>query len=188
RSFKDSEGMYVNPLRWYLDKGKHTIRLQTQESIAIDQIVISSPQSIPQYTDYLAGLPGERNGSGEIIQIEAEIMNSKNDVSLQMAVDQDPLVTPNANGKQIFNTVGGTRWEQGGKAITWSFDVPKDGWYKIAIRAFQGYQTNKRVFRTIYIDGQIPFKELEAYPIEYASSWQGVTLQDADGGAFELYL
>jgi len=188
RFFKDSEGMYVNPLRWYLDKGKHTIRLQTQEPIVIDQIVIGAPQSIPQYTDYLAGLPGDRNGSGEIIQIEAEIMDSKNDVSLQMAVDQDPLVTPNAKGKQIFNAVGGTRWEQGGKAITWSFDVPKDGWYKIAMRAFQGYQTNKRVFRTIYIDGQIPFKELEAYPIEYASSWQGVTLQNSEGGAFELYL
>lgn len=189
KPFKDSEGAYVQPLAWRFEKGKHTIRLQTQESIVIDQIRLSSPEMVPSYAEYVTSMPAERkSNAAELIQIEAEIMESKNDVSLQMASDQDPLVTPTAHGKEIFNAVGGTRWEQGGKAITWSFEVPEDGWYKLGFRAYQGYQTNKRVFRTIYIDGKLPFSELEAYPFEYSSGWQGVILESEDGEPYELYL
>lgn len=188
RPFKDSEGAYVLPLRWKFEAGKHTIRLQTQDSIVMDKIILTAPTTIPSYEEYVASQPGKQGNTGAMIQIEAEIMEAKNDVSLQMASDQDPLVTPVANGRVRFNAVGGSRWEQGGKAITWSFEVPESGWYKIGFRAFQGYQTNKRIFRTIYLDGQIPFQELAAYPFEYATGWQGVILADEERQPYEVYL
>ncbi|MFD2662889.1 extracellular solute-binding protein [Paenibacillus thailandensis] len=189
RPFRDNSGSYAAPLQWYLDEGKHTIRLQTHGSIVIDKLVLGPPQSAPDY-EPVSGTDERSAGktAGEAIVVEAEMMHEKNDVSLQMDVDQDAMTTPKAGGRQIFNAVGGNRWETGGEAITWKFSVPEDGYYKIGARVFQGYQLNKRVFRTIYIDGQVPFQPFYEYPFEYASSWQGTVLRDGNREPYRMYL
>ncbi|NMO94623.1 extracellular solute-binding protein [Paenibacillus lemnae] len=186
--FQDSEGAYTDPLLWYLEQGTHKIRLQSFDSIVMDSIQLKPPTELESYEQVRNAYPSNNSGSTEVITIEAELMDSKNDVSLQMAVDHDSLVTPKSKGKQIFNAVGGTRWEQGGEEITWSFDVPASGLYNIAVRALQGYQSNKRVFRTISVDGKVPFQELSAYPFAYSSAWQGVELAGPDGQPYEIYL
>lgn len=188
RPFKDNGGMYSTPLLWLFEKGKHTIRLQTHESIVIDTITLKPPVKVPDYSSVRAEKEFSKPTSADIIEVEAEIMDSKNDVELQLVVDQDAFMTPKADGRQIFNSIGGTRWEKGGEAITWRFSVPEDGQYKLGMRTFQGYQSNKRTFRTIYIDGQVPFQEFSAYPFDYSSSWQGITLGSKNGEPYEIYL
>ncbi|CAM3375608.1 extracellular solute-binding protein [Marinicrinis lubricantis] len=188
KPFKDNSGSYSKPLRWFLDQGKHTIRLQTHGSIVIDKIVLGPPEEAPVYAEDQASVQLTSSiSNGDAIIVEAERMHEKNDVSLQMDVDQDALMTPKAGGRQIFNAVGGNRWEAGGESITWRFTVPEDGFYKIGARVFQGYQMNKRVFRTIYIDGKVPFDDFYSYPFEYASSWQGTVLQDDNGEPYPIY-
>lgn len=186
--FRDAEGIYDQPLLWALDAGKTTIRLQGMAALAIDTLELVPPHDVLDYTEYLALHPPLAPVDGEILVIEAEDMHAKNDVSIQMAVDQDPWMTPDAANKLIFNAVGGTRWQRGGAAIEWTVDVPQDGYYQLALRAYQGYQSNKKVFRQLWIDGELPFAEMQRIAIPYASQWQGVLLGNEQGEGYRYYL
>lgn len=186
--FKDNVGSYSQPLLWLFEEGTHKIRLQTYQSIVIDKILLHPQEHASDYNSVKQNYPQVAASSNEAVIIEAEIMASKNDVSLQMYVDQDALMTPRANGKQIFNAVGGTNWEAGREAVTWTFAVPEDGLYQIGMRAYQGYQTNKKVFRTIYIDGEVPFREFYQVPFSYSTNWQGIKLGAEDGDPYLIYL
>lgn len=186
--FIDAEGAYAAPLLWKFTKGKHTLRFQTFTSIVIDQFELYQPREIPTYAEAAAASPSTIPSSDEVIVIEAELMHAKNDVAIQVAVDQDAMMTPDANNKLIFNAVGGTRWQKGNGSITWTFTVPESGRYQIGMRAYQGYQSNKKVYRKLYIDGQVPFQEMLAYPFPYSTGWQGLMLQDSSGEVYEFYL
>lgn len=190
QSFQDAEGTSSLPLKWKLTEGKHTLRLQSFAPIVIDQIELVPPTTIPPYEEFQMTLP-ENNGNtsgSEVIVIEAENMQAKNDVAIQVMTDQDPLMSPDADNKLIFNAIGGTRWQNGGGAITWSFTIPDSGRYNLGIRAYQGYQSSKKVYRKIMIDGQVPFEELLAYPINYSTSWQGVVIGPSAEEPYEIYL
>lgn len=186
--FRDNGGGYSEPLTWYLTQGEHTIRLSGSEPIAIGGLTLTPPETPADYTAYAAKLPAEQGKLGEVIPIQAEHMTAKNDAAIQMAVDKDALSTPSAGAHETFNTVGGSNWQRGGQTITWSFTVPDSGRYKIAMRAKQNTISNMTSFRTIAIDGKVPFKELLAYPFRYDLNWRGVTLSDEAGDPFEIYL
>jgi ABC-type glycerol-3-phosphate transport system substrate-binding protein len=187
--FKDNTGAYAQPLLWLFEEGQHKIRLQTYQSIVIDKILLHPQETAEDYATVRQQYPqNASSGADDVVTIEAEIMTNKNDVSLQMYVDQEAMTTPKAGGKQIFNSVGGNNWEAGRETITWTFTVPEDGLYQIGMRAYQGYQTNKKVFRTIYIDGKVPFSGLYRYPFHYASNWQGIKLADENGEPYLFYL
>lgn len=188
KPFMDAEGAYSEPLQWKLTKGKHRLRFQSFSPIVIDKIQLSPPTAIPSYEEALAKSPDTAPVKNEVITVEAEIMHAKNNVAVQAAVDRDPLMTPDANNKMIFNAVGGTRWQGGSSAITWNFTVPDSGRYKIGMRAYQGYQSNKKIYRKIEIDGSVPFQEMLAYPIGYSTGWQGITLADQTNQPYEFYL
>jgi len=186
--FKDNAGSYDLPLKWYLTKGKHTLRLSGYEPIVIDSISLKPPTKVSSYKDVQAKYPQSQSSSQDIVTIQAEQMTSKNDVSIQMQSDQDPLSVPKANGNIVFNTVGATRWATGGQTISWEFEVPESGRYKIGMRSFQGFTSNMSVFRNIYIDGKVPFQEMLNYRFPYAPKWLGTILSDDAGTPYEFYL
>ncbi|TMV48483.1 extracellular solute-binding protein [Paenibacillus mesophilus] len=185
--FRDSANAYSEPLQWYLSAGEHTIRLAGSEAIAISQLTLAPPDSYPDYKTYAAKLPAEQAKSGKTITFQAEEMTTKNDAAIQMAVDKDALSLPEAGKYETFNTVGGTRWEKGGQSISWSFNAPESGRYQISMRAKQNVISNMASFRTIAIDGKIPFQELSAYQFRYDPNWKGVTLSGADEKPYEFY-
>ncbi|PYI56346.1 extracellular solute-binding protein [Paenibacillus flagellatus] len=188
--FRDSANAYNEPMKWYLTKGQHTIRLSGSEPIAIASLSIAPPSTPPDYAGYAAKLPAAAASKGEdaSIRIEAEAMSAKNDVAIQMVVDKDPLSYPEAGAHETFNSVGGIRWQTGGQTISWTFSVPESGRYQIALRALQNTVSNMASFRTIAIDGRVPFRELLAYRFPYSTKWKGVTLSDDAGKPYEFYL
>lgn len=185
--FRDSINAYSEPLRFYLTAGEHRIRLAGSEPIAVASLEIAPPQQLADYKQYAEQLPETKAASGKIVNFQAEEMGSKNDVAIQMAVNKDPLSIPLSQGNERFNTVGGTRWQNGGQTVSWTFEVPEDGRYKIALRALQNTLTNMAAYRTISIDGQIPFRELLEYKFPYANKWKGITLSDEADKPFEFY-
>ncbi|TNJ65663.1 extracellular solute-binding protein [Paenibacillus hemerocallicola] len=185
--FRDSANAYNDPLKWYLSAGEHTIRLSGSEAIAISQITLSPPETYVDYKTYASKLPSGQAASAKTISIQAEEMTTKNDAAIQMAVDKDALSMPEAGKHETFNTVGGTRWQTGGQTITWSFNVPESGRYQISMRSKQNTISNMSSFRTIAIDGKVPFQELTAYQFHYDPNWKGVTLSDAEAKPYEFY-
>lgn len=186
--FRDNNGAYSEPLKWYLPQGEHTIRLSGSEPIAISGITIAPPESYVDYKTYAAKLPEDKGSAKDVIRFEAENMTTKNDAAIQIAVDKDALTLPAAGAHETFNTVGGSRWQLGGQKVTWAFTVPESGRYKISMRAKNNTISNMSTFRTIEIDGKLPFKELLNYPFRYDLKWLGITLSDDAGKPYEFYL
>ena len=88
----------------------------------------------------------------------------------------------------ILNYIGGDPWTHPGEWIQWDFEVPEDGYYNISVKARQMYQRGALSARSIYIDGEIPFAELEAVTFAYNTSWEMRTLSDGNGTPFRFYL
>ncbi|MDF2722867.1 MAG: putative binding protein [Paenibacillus sp.] len=185
---RDFNGNYSEPLKWYLSAGQHTIRLSTSDSIAISQISLTPAQTPGDYASYIAKQPTGQAKDGKVINFQAEEMTTKNDAAIQMVVDKDALSLPPAGKYETFNTIGGTRWQTGGQRVDWKFTVPESGRYKISMRSKQNAIANMSTFRTIYMDGKVPFKELLNYQFHYNPNWEGLTLSADDGKAYEFYL
>ena len=188
-SFRDSNGTHVGPLLFHLKEGKNTVKLQVlREKVALKSLTISPPESYASYNDVKENYPSDHADDEEAVMLEGEDFSTKNTTSVQVQYDRDALTTPKSLKNIKFNSLGGSSWFDGRQAVTWEFEVPEDGTYKIAFRGKQNYQKSLSVFRTVYIDGEIPFEELQTYRIPYGSSWQALTLSDEDGDPFSFYL
>ncbi|WP_317890705.1 extracellular solute-binding protein [Paenibacillus arenilitoris] len=186
---RDSGGAYERPLLWHLTAGKHVLRLSGSDPLAIESIMLQAPDPIDDYKTVASKRTGEAAAvSGDAIEIEAERAAWKNDSSVSLSYDNDVASTPYERGKLIYNAINGERWATGNQEITWTFDVPEDGLYKIAMRFQQSYSSNRSTFRSISVNGKAPFSEMEAYRFPYASGWQGTTLQDGNGEPYEFEL
>jgi ABC-type glycerol-3-phosphate transport system substrate-binding protein len=188
-AFYDAGGAYSEPLQWYMEAGTHTLRLATSDSIVIESLRIVPPKALPAYADAAEARPAHEPAAdgAAVIEIEAEQAARKNTISLQISASKDPAMTPQRTGHRVLNALGGNGWRLGGQEATWSFQVEQAGWYKIALRARQNFAPDQSVFRTIRIDGEVPFRELLEYRFPYAADWGGVVLADERGEPFEFY-
>ncbi|NIK75348.1 ABC-type glycerol-3-phosphate transport system substrate-binding protein [Paenibacillus castaneae] len=189
KPFRDSNGAYALPLLWHLQKGRNVIRIEiSQEPFAVKSFTIKPPTVIPAYEEVRKTYPAISSIGKESIVIEAEQFSKKNSTSIQAQYDRDALTTPKSLKYRSYNTLGAWGWYKGGHAVTWEFEVPEDGLYKIGMRMNQNLRKNLSVSRSIYIDGKIPFKELQSYSLPYTSTWKGYTIQDDQNQPMEFYL
>lgn len=189
-SLRDSGGAYVEPLQWYLTPGKHTLRFTSNEPFALGSIELSDPEQVPDYETAKQENAGKSGAgtSGEPIVIEAEQGDWKSVSSISLRYDNEINSTPYKRGKITFNTIDGSRWSTGNGEISWTFDVPESGYYKIGMRTKQNYSSNRSSFRTIMVNGEIPFAEMKAYRFPYESGWQGVRLEDEQEEPYLFYM
>lgn len=186
--FIDSEGAYANPLKWYLTEGVHTIRLSGNEPVAIEELRIVPPEKLKPYAGVAAAYPQSKPVEAQALTLQAEDMALKNDTSIKLFSDTDPRTVPVAKGRITYNTVGAKRWMYQNQEITWNFEVPETGKYKLALRSLQNQISQKSSFRRIRIDDKVPFEEFLTYRFPYNSGWKGTVLEQPDGKPYELFL
>jgi hypothetical protein len=75
-----------------------------------------------------------------------------------------------------LNTIGGNNWRVAGDSIIWGIEVEETGLYQISLRVKQKIAAGMSVGRNIYIDGVIPFKELQNYAFRHSNNWRIQTL------------
>lgn len=188
----DTSGTYNEPFVFALDVGSHTIRLTYMKmDMYISAIRLVPPARIKTYEEvkreYEAN--GYRNASGETVEFQAELTAvEKNDPTLRRENDGDPLVYPESQTVRRLNVMGGYRWRSGNQSITWEFEVPEDGLYKIGLYVKQMWNDGLPSYRQVAIDGEVPFQELLQYKFDYDTKWTFQTLSDEEGTPFEFYL
>jgi ABC-type glycerol-3-phosphate transport system substrate-binding protein len=186
---RDLSGSYIDPLQWYLKPGKHKIRLSGSDPLAIESITFKAPVVTEDYKTVRSRQPsGAAPVQADPIVIEAEQVQWKNDSSIQLAYDNDVASVPYELGKITYNTLDGERWSSGNQEISWSFDAPENGYYKIAMRTQQAFTSNRSSFRSILINGRVPFTELKEFRFLYVTGWKGITLADEQDKPYEFYL
>lgn len=175
-AFIDAGGFYEKPFKFHLTQGTHSITLNSvKEPLIIDKLILSPQEDVPSYSEVEQRYQKEglKPAEGAMIKLQAEKPLYKSTPSLFPYNDRsDPAVEPYHVSKLRNNTMGGWAWRLPGQWIEWEFEVPEEGLYQIAIKNKQNYLRSMSALRQLYIDGKIPFQELQAVPFPYSADWQ----------------
>lgn len=186
----DALGLSASPLEFYIEAGSHTVTLEyLDQPAAIAALVFSAPSVLPPYEEVASAYP-ENKETGEYLRFEAEDREFavwRTEAAAGVASDGDPDVTPAGVTNLKYNIFGGYTWRSAGQSACWQFTVKKDGYYKINLRTKQNWGGNLPVYRTVQIDGEVPFAELEAYRFGFSREWYSEVLGD-ENGDFLFYL
>ena len=162
------------------------------EPMVLKKLTLAAIDDSVTYEEYLANCPGEGNSETNInyVQVvQGEDSTIRSESSLYAKYDKSaPNTQPYSVTNTILNYVGGETWCSAGQWIEWEFSVPEDGYYNITVKGRQNYARGSVSSRTVYIDGEIPFEEMEEISFEYENDWNNLTLADADGNPYKIYL
>lgn len=188
----DSKGYITSPLSVYFTKGKHTISILSQrEPMLIRALTLTNAEELPTYEQVKAehDAAGAKDTTGHVIEIQGEYATKTSSQMLYPIQDQSsPAVSPASPKYLRNNTIGGNSWRLVGQWLEWDFDVPETGYYNISLYDCQNYVRGVYVSRKIFIDGEVPFKELEAYGFNYGQSWREDVISDGTGTPYSFYL
>jgi ABC-type glycerol-3-phosphate transport system substrate-binding protein len=187
----DELGYYKDPLKFYFSKGIHTIRLESvKEPMTIGNIKLYQSPQIKSYTQVSKQYTTEKYSQTQdaYLEIQGENANLKSDSMLYAITDNSsPAIHNSSYNKILLNTIGGQKWKNYGQWLSWDFSVPKSGLYKIGIKAIQNISAGQPSYRTLYIDGKVPFSELNNIEFKYDTSWKTKTL-GTDKDPYLFYL
>lgn len=172
-SFRDDTGESANPYAFYLTEGRHTVRLVSlRDPIAISGLYFTNPDNVCNYGTYYNNTKGNQT-ENVFIEIEAEKPVSKTSATIYPTSNKSSVATtPLDPYATRLNVIGGTNWYNPLQTITWEFEVPKDGYYKIGMRFRQNYIRGLYTSRSVKIDNELLFSELENIRFDYSSDWQ----------------
>ncbi|REE69555.1 ABC-type glycerol-3-phosphate transport system substrate-binding protein [Paenibacillus taihuensis] len=173
----DRNGGNAEPLKFYLKQGDNRLTLTgLNGKLAIGKLVVQSPEKLEDYDAYQHRLPAASGDDAFVSKLEAENTAAQSGTNIQLLNIAQPGLTPQQNGKRLFNAVGGENWSSAHDWIEWKFDVPQDGIYNIALKYAQNINADISSYRTIAIDGRTPFQELLDVSFPYGASWRSKVL------------
>ena len=190
---RDDMGYQTEPYAFYFREGENTLTMKAvNEPMVVCGITLTPILRYESYTDYLAKQPEaamSAEGKKTSLTVQGESAKLRSSPSLYARYDRSSSQTdPYSVTKTILNYIGGDPWTHPGEWIQWDFEVPEDGYYHISIKGRQMYQRGALSARTVYIDGEVPFEDLEAVEFSYNTGWEMRTLGDKDGKPFRFYL
>lgn len=184
----------VEPLLFYLDQGENDISLVNRSSspFTIKTLTVQQPKLIRSYDEYQAKVKSEvgiKSTDNALITVNATEYTQKNSSYVRLSAYDSPTVTPFDAVDKKLNTIAGESWKDAGKDIEYEIQVDSDGFYKLALH-YMPLKDDFSVFRTIRIDGEIPFAEMKAYPFKDVrnNKFSYETLSDKAGNYYEFYL
>ncbi|MDX9691159.1 MAG: extracellular solute-binding protein [Acholeplasmataceae bacterium] len=185
---RDAERIYPDGLYFKLDEGINEIEITKNEGELILKSIsiVSRPQYL-SYEDYLSNHENSLLTSSYKIRYEAEEAYYKNSSSIVRGINRDPLILPFSMSKLKLNVLGTDSYHKPGDAVTYKVDVEEAGLYELTFRVKQT-ENHRTHYRTLYVNGEIPFEEARHLVFGYNSKWQDVTLQSFDQEPFLIYL
>lgn len=190
---KDKMGYVAEPYQFYFEKGKNTITLEAvNEPMVLRKLDIVAVEDEFTYSDYTAAQTGTKaTGSGldyvQIIQGEDSTVRSES--SLYAKYDRASAITkPYSITKTILNYIGGEAWRNPGQWIEWDVEVPEDGYYHLCIKGRQNYDRGNISYRSLSIDGRIPFDEMKQVAFKFGNDWESLVLSDENDNPYSFYM
>ncbi len=174
-----------------LTAGEHLLYLEMlQENMEIRSIAVEPVSELVSYENYLSALGNvsNDNADAETKRQEAELPNKKSHLEVAVTYDHSsPSISPNDPNLIRYNILGGSSWSRAGQWVSYQLDVPADGLYALDIVYRQRTISGVDVRRRIYIDGEVPFKELDC--VLFPASRDFTTLTPGENGEpYTIYL
>ena len=186
----DQTGVY-GTLKFYLEKGTHQIALCFDGTpLLLQGLTLKQEPYLMSYQDYISlnEQKGYKQTQGHLKQFQAETYYQQSSAALWPSADKtSPLTVPFSYENVKINYGGGSQWKEPGDWITWEVEAPEDGFYQIGFRYKQGYLDGLFSSRKIYIDGAVPFQEMNAVRFNYTAQWKNMKL-GGDKEPYSIYL
>lgn len=186
--FKDSSGSYDGPMKYYLEKGTHTITFTSiREPLAYSAMYLYGAPLYQEYTDTLSKYAAvDVNGNNLVATVECEYPSLKSSSTLFAGTDRASAATsPAASGLIKMNILGSTNgtvtWKTAGQWVEYKVNVANAGLYKLVLRARQNVNSGTFSCREITVNGELPYEEAASVRFAYNNSWQMVVPKDEYG-------
>mgnify|MGYP000067786746 CR=1 FL=1 len=181
---KDSIGYVNEPYQFYFEEGINSITIESvREPLLIDTIELLSVEEVVSYEDVyeMYQTNNYQVVDEEPLMLQAEDVSYTSSPTLYPLNDRtSPLTMPAHPSLIKLNTIGGANWRVSGDQMTWTIDVETSGLYAISMRVKQKLASGMNVSRNIYIDGKLPFAEMENYQFPFSNDWRIQTLGTED--------
>lgn len=176
------------PLLFQLNAGVNTITVENvlDGALLIGDLQVKQPTQIPDYEEYLLEHASSAKPN-QTISINAIDYISKNSSYVRLLSFQSPSVAPFDAVNKKLNVINGGAWYRSGQQVTYEFTVTEAGLYDINLH----YLNDKEefsVFRSIYIDNEIPFSQFLSYEFEPTgqSTWKNEILGN-ENESYQIY-
>lgn len=191
---------YVNILSNYRDTNMDTLTFDWEpgvkkvsfapesQDMVIGAIYVKKTTNLPTYKEYMAANAGKADATETQI-IEAERYQVKSDSFIRATTYKSAALYPYDTYRKLLNVLDGGAWYESGQKVLWEFEVETDGYYTLGMRYQQNADTNKPVYRTIEIDGAVPFEEWQSVAIKNTKTNKyGNLVFEVDGEPAKVYL
>lgn len=190
---KDKMGYVSEPYQFYFEKGKNTITLEAvNEPMVLRKLDIVAVEDEFKYADYTAAQTGTKaadSGLDYVQIVQGEDSTVRSESSLYAKYDRASAITkPYSITKTILNYIGGEAWRNPGQWIEWNVEVPEDGYYHLCIKGRQNYDRGNISYRSLSIDGEVPFDEMKQVAFKFGNDWESLVLSDESDKPYSFYL
>ncbi len=175
--FSDIGGAYNEPFAFYLAAGDHLITLvASRADFAIETLQLRYAPA-PEPYEVVHRRQVARYGTddpirGVRVKIQGEHAGVRSDPTLAAVFDRtDPSTEPSHPTQVRYNAMGGKNWRYAGQWISWDFEVPRTGFYKIGFKSMQDFKRGLFTTRRLTIDGETPFLEAEEVRFPFNRRW-----------------
>ncbi len=187
-SVRDSSFLEPENLLFHLKQGLNTIELiGNNGEMLLGDISITSPKTLPSYKEYQKQQKSQYPTEKLLLVAEGEKNTYKNTTAIRQIAMKEPEAVPYEPTHLLLNVFGGPAWKESGQAVQYAFDVPEDGFYRLAFKVKQDIKIGSTIYRRITIDGDVPFQEAKSFRFSKIPAWTTVNFGDANG-SYEVFL
>ncbi len=180
----------TRPLEIYLEEGQNTITFDSisADLLTLGTMTVSVRELDLSYSVYRNSVENPRAVNLEEVEaINATDYTHKNSSFVRLGSLRSPDVSPYDPVDRMINIIDGEGWSKAGQTIYYNFEVPEDGDYAISLHYNNG-KDDYAVFRTIAIDGEVPFAEMYDYSFPNSRQrWANITLGENETDAPYLF-
>ncbi|MBN2299754.1 MAG: extracellular solute-binding protein [Acholeplasmataceae bacterium] len=161
--FYDNRYTSIEPLLFNLETGINNIEITTKSlnDIYAGQLKVVAPKNLVSYEGYLDAHPD--NYPVDTLVVNSIEYVSKNSPFVRPDNETTPNAFPSNNKNKMINILSG--WDKAGQEIVFNVDVEQAGFYSIYTHGMV-FEYDFSVFRTIKINGEVPFEEARALEIK----------------------
>lgn len=183
---KDYDGMHPGYFGFYLKPGDIIEIEHNAGKVLIGEIRVITAEELITYNEYLSSYPS--NYPKSYITKSSREIKSRTSASIRLRAERDPSSMYYNTQYLILNTISGDSWINGGQAVNYELEVAESGFYKLAFKYRQAELTDMPTFRKVYINGEVPYQDLEVVSFPFSNSFINRTLQKKEGKDLYVYL
>jgi ABC-type glycerol-3-phosphate transport system substrate-binding protein len=167
------------PVIFSLASGKHDITLMPQnQAMTFFGIYVIKTSLTPSYSQYCSILSDVPAYDGECITIEGEAYRAKSDSSIRGTSVPNVGLSPYNPYVKLINATSDKSNKTVGQKIHYEITVPRDGIYNVSMRYSQPQKVGGYSYRTLEIDGSVPFQEMHdiGFPYTGINTYKNMTV------------